>query len=148
MDKITFFKNDYWQNKNIVFVLIFSLLINIFFWFSLWYLTMSYKGNIPLHYSIYFGIDLLGNREEIFKLPFIALLIFLINFILSFILYKKEKIFSYFLLIASFTAQIFLLTPGLLISIVTGTPAAAVMVRYMPLPLSGALQTIFEIPLR
>ena len=115
MDKFTFLKNEYWLNKKIISILVFSLLINIFFWLALWYLTLSAEGSIPLHYNIYFGVDLLGSKNEIFKLPLIALLIFLINLALSLFFYKKEKIFSYFLVLAGFLIQIFLLTAGLLI---------------------------------
>ncbi len=108
-------KNNYWQDKKIFLAFIFSLLINAFFWFVVWYLTLSFENTIPLHYNIYFGVDILGDKKEIFKLPLIALLILIINFVLSFILYKQKKILSYFLILAGFLIQVFLLTAGLLI---------------------------------
>lgn len=115
MAQFLFLKNDYWRDKKIISIFIFSLLLNIFFWFVVWYSIISFKGDIPLHYNIYFGVDLLGDKNEIFKLPLIALLIFLINFILAFIVYKKEKILSLFLTVAALMIQIFLLTAALMI---------------------------------
>lgn len=113
--KFLFLQTDYLKDKKIFISLIFSLLINIFFWITVSSLTASSQGSIPLHYSIYFGVDLLGDRKEIFKLPFISLLFILINFILSFIIYKREKILSYFLVFSAFLIQIFLLGAALLI---------------------------------
>jgi len=103
------------KDKKIILISALSFLINIFFWLILWYSTLTFEGSIPLHYNIYFGVDLLGDKKEIFKLPLIALLILLVNFILARVIYKKDKILSYFLVLASFLIQIFLLIAGLLI---------------------------------
>ncbi len=106
---------DYWRDKKIFWALLAGLLINIFFWLALRSLISSLENPIPLHYNIYFGVDLLGDKQEIFKLSFIASLIFLINFVLSFIIYHKEKLLSYFFVFSGVLVQVMLFIFSLLI---------------------------------
>jgi len=70
---------------------------------------------VPLHYNIYFGIDLYGPWYQILTLPATGLGLLFINFILSFILYKRVKLFSYALLISLDLCGLMLLGSGWLI---------------------------------
>ena len=106
---------SYWRDKKIFLALLAGLLINVFFWLALRALTSPLENPIPLHYNIYFGVDLLGDKKEIFKLSFIASLMLLINFVLSFIIYHKEKLLSYFFVFSGALIQIMLLIFSLLI---------------------------------
>ena len=70
------------------------VLSQIFMWV---YLAINIKPGIErvfLHYNIIFGVDLLGAWWKIFFLPASGLLVALINFSLSFFLYKKDKFLS------------------------------------------------------
>jgi len=60
---------------------------------------------IYLHYNIYFGINLIGPYFEIYYLPLSGLVIFLVNFLLSAIIYNKEKIIVNFLFITNVLVQ-------------------------------------------
>lgn len=110
-----FLKNGYWEDKKIFLFLSAGVLLNLFFWLAVWRMTSFFEGQIPLHYNIYFGVDLLGDKKEIFKLPSTGAIFFLLNFALSFFLYERERILSYFLIIAGFFVQIFLFASALLI---------------------------------
>ncbi len=59
-------------------------------------------SDIPsiLHYTIYKGIDFLGEGTKIYFLPLISLIFIFFNLILAAFLYKKEKIVSYFFILA------------------------------------------------
>ena len=96
----------------------FSLLLNILIWLGIVWQMNNFSESMPLHYNIYFGIDLLGDWYQIFILPGLGLLFFLINFIAGFVSYHKEKIISYFLAgTASFCQLILLVATALIIFI-------------------------------
>jgi len=102
--------NSYRSDKFIKINLFFSLLINIVLWLVLVWQTRGLSDLIPLHYNIYFGIDLLGPWYQFFLLPSLGLLFFMVNFIISLMIYSKEKVLSYFLVgTSSFIQLIFLL---------------------------------------
>lgn len=105
----------FFQDKIIRVNLFFSLILNIALWGFLAWQVKDFPELIPLHYNIYFGIDLLGPWYQIFLLPTIGLVIFIINFFLGTIFFLKEKIISYFLAGASSLIQILLLIAGLAI---------------------------------
>jgi len=105
----------FFKDKFIIIFFIITIIIN----FTLWViLSQKIKPNpepIPLHYNIYFGIDLIGLWYKIYFIPGAGFLIIFINLLLSSIIYKREKIISYFLMIAASVAQIILLGATLLI---------------------------------
>lgn len=69
---------------------------------------------MPLHYNIYFGIDLLGPWWYVLFLPGAGLLIIFGNFLISVLLLKRERLVAYFLSVASVVVQIFLMLTGYL----------------------------------
>jgi Co/Zn/Cd efflux system component len=104
------------KNKTIVISSILGLTLNILIWliiylkfYPLVYNLPEEQSFIPLHYNIYLGIDLFGPWQNIFYLPGIGLLIFLVNTISALLLYSKKEILSYFLSISSSLLQVFLL---------------------------------------
>ncbi len=107
--------NIFFGDKFLLSAFIFSLVINIFLWLWL-YLTVSPKElPVPLHYNIYFGIDLIGEWYKIFFIPFSGFVILFINFLISFIIYRKQKIISYFLSALTGLFQLFLFWAAFLI---------------------------------
>lgn len=93
----TILSNSFFREKSIKIILILSILINLFTWIFLVWSVKGQPESIPLHYNIYFGIDLYGNWYEILVLPSFGLLFLVINSILGAIFFSKEKILSYFL---------------------------------------------------
>lgn len=101
-----FLLNLYLQDRFIKINFFFGILVNISLWLILVWWTRSFPELIPLHYNIYFGIDLFGPWYQIFILPLLGLIFFLINFPISSFVYRKEKILSYFLVATSSFVQI------------------------------------------
>jgi len=93
-----------------------SLVLNIVSWVWLVFRLGSQEEAIFLHYNILFGVDLIGEWEKILYLPAVGLCVFLLNAVLGWILFHKEKFAAYILLAISVLCQAFLLiASGLLI---------------------------------
>jgi hypothetical protein len=118
---LTNIKNNLFRkNKLILLNLSLGILSNFFIWGIIYYKLQSIEDNlIPLYYNIYFGIGLIGQTKELFKLPQIGLIIYLFNFCLAYFLYSKNKFLSHSLLICSIIIQFLLiLTTFLLFNII------------------------------
>lgn len=64
---------------------------------------------IPLHFNIYFGIDVIDNWYNIFIIPLLGFLFCIINFSLAGLIFESEKLLSYFLNTVSLFVQILLI---------------------------------------
>lgn len=106
---------SYWKDKNIVFLSVFGLLINIYLWIFLASNKIESDYPIILHYNLFFGVDYLGNYEKIYLIPLTGLIIIIVNSVLGQIFYTKEKLVAYFLIFNMLIIQIFLLFAGHLI---------------------------------
>ena len=110
--------NLYHQDRFVQINLIFSLLANLGLWLLLAWQIRGLGESMSLHYNIYFGIDLLGPWYQIFSLPAVGLIFFLLNFLIGVFIYSQEKILRYFLVgFSSFLQVIFILAALLIISI-------------------------------
>ncbi len=92
--------------------LILSLLLNLANWLFLYLRLFPLVKNasaIPLHYTVYFGIDLLGPPIRIFLLPLLGFLVILINFILAYRLAPSDKFLSNYLAGATLLIEILLI---------------------------------------
>jgi len=112
--KLVVFK-PYWKNKIIAGALVLSFLTNISLWIFLFKNQKSSELPVILHYNLFFGVDCLGEYNEIYLIPIIGVIIIIINTILGYLLYEREKLASYFLAFNIFIVQIFLLLAGYLI---------------------------------
>ena len=85
-----------------------SLFLNLALWAFLFWRIRPQEEPIYLHYNIYFGIDLIGPWYQIYLIPLSGLIFLLINLVISLIIYNKEKVISYFLMVTAIICQIFL----------------------------------------
>jgi len=92
-----------------------GLLINVLLWILLYFKMPQTEGIVPLHYNIYFGIDKVGPWYGVFIFPFTGFFIWLINFCLAYIFYKKEKFLSHFLVIVAVLAEIIIAGASLIV---------------------------------
>lgn len=107
---------SFFSDKVIVISIVFSLTLNGLTW---WLLYSEFHGQtefVPLHYNIYFGIDLYGPWYNILLIPASALLMVFINCIFSYILYMRLRILSYFLVITFSLCQLIFLGAAWLIT--------------------------------
>ena len=73
---------------------------------------------IVLHYNVDWGVDYFGEFKNIFVLPFVGLLIFLLNFVLALKIWSKFKSLSYFLLSVTLISEVFLWVAGIALYII------------------------------
>lgn len=101
-----------------------ALLVNLLIWtFLYWQFSQIIADNptkttLPLHYNVFFGIDLYAKWYRIFVLPLIGLLILIANFIIAQLIYSHKQILSYFLIFTALSCQLALAVAGLLIVII------------------------------
>jgi len=92
-----------------------SALINALNWIFLLKNQKNSDYPIILHYNLFFGVDYLGDYNKIYTIPFVGVIIITINTILGHLLYRKEKLASYFLSFNTFIIQTFLLFASYLV---------------------------------
>ncbi len=112
------------KNKIILICSILSLVINLGIWALLIFklrpiaLANPEKVTMPLHYNIYWGIDLFGKWYQGFILPVMGFAILVINFILAIFLYSQKSLASYFFIISTVFIQAFLAASTILIILI------------------------------
>ncbi len=75
-----------------------GLILTIGNWLYLFSLIGPQDRPIFLHYNIYFGVDLIGPWYHIFIMPAVSSLVYLLNILFSYILYVRNRWFSYTIL--------------------------------------------------
>lgn len=98
----------FFSNRVVYPISILTVLLNISMFFMLYkYVDFSRDSHV-LHYNFYFGIDLLGGAINLIYVPIIGFLLFVVNFIWAFWVYKNKESFflSYFVLVATLFANI------------------------------------------
>jgi len=99
------FFRDWWISAP----LIATAIIQIYIWYLLLANIRPSLGQVFLHYNIIFGVDLVGEWWKIFYLPIVGLLVLLLNYALSFALYRSYKFLGRLLSFAVFIFHGFLL---------------------------------------
>lgn len=88
---------------------IFLLVCNLILWLLCWLIVVNIgQETAILHYNIVFGIDYIGNPHNIYIIPTIGSAWWIINFIIAFLVFKKDKILSHLLLLSAFVGHLFL----------------------------------------
>lgn len=103
------------RDRVVLISFILSFLLNLFIWLFIYLKIKPGPNPIFLHYNIYFGVDLIGPWWRIYLLPLTGVLALFINFIISAIIYDKEKILSYFLMVIAGFLQVFLILSAIFI---------------------------------
>ena len=98
------FVRDPWVLIPLSLSIVFQLLS---WWYPYAHIHAS-AGQIFLHYTSLFGVDLVGEWWKIFYLPVGGLVIVLVNFTVSFLFYRMDKFLSRFLCIFTLLIEIFL----------------------------------------
>jgi hypothetical protein len=103
---------EYIKDKMILSLVAGSLATNGLLWWLLYSKFRNQTEFIPLHYNIYFGIDLYGPWYRILLMPLSGTGIFFINLVLSIIIYKPAKPIAYILLGITVILELLLLWAG------------------------------------
>ncbi|MCF7819915.1 MAG: hypothetical protein K9M44_00385 [Candidatus Pacebacteria bacterium] len=89
-----------------------TLFLNVGLFLSAYFIFKNTSGALLiLHYNIDFGIDLVGDPKEIFLLPLVGLVVFLLNLILVLSSYRRKAyaLLAHFLPLTALLVNIFLL---------------------------------------
>ena len=86
-----------------------SLLANAVMWVWLGWQIPHQSDPIFLHYNILFGVDYIGEWWRAFALPLTGLVVLLVNTVLGWWLFSRDKFLNYLLLGIALMCQILLL---------------------------------------
>lgn len=101
-----FFGHEFFKNSLIQWITIVTLFLALCNWAGLIIFIHPVDLPIVLHYNVFFGVDLIGDWRQVFLLPAMGDIFFIINFVLAYIFYdRKERIASYLFLLASLFVQ-------------------------------------------
>ncbi len=103
--KVRVFFRDWWVN--IPFILVILVFLSQT-WFVLSNLEPT-EDLYYLHYNVIFGVDLVGPWWRMLFLPVNGLLIILVNYVISFLLYDKYKFLSYLVSFITVLLEVLLL---------------------------------------
>ncbi len=101
-------------------IFILGVIINLACWVFLLYSLEPTDHPVPLHYNIYFGIDLIGNWYHLYFMPLSGLVILLVNAFLLKSLREKEIFIKYVIVAASSFCQLIILIATIFIVTQTG----------------------------
>ncbi len=95
-----------------------SAVINIIHWLALYSKIRLSDERILLHYNVIFGPDWINQSFYVYLIPFLALIILMVNLRVASQFYKRERLSGYFLSIATVGVQlIFLIASFVLINV-------------------------------
>jgi len=109
-----FLAHEYFKSHIVIWLSILSFVGNIINWsiLKIWIKPVDFF--IILHYNVYFGVDLIGDYKQVYLLPTIGLILFIVNQILAIFFYeRKERIASYILLMATLMIQLSLIVASM-----------------------------------
>ncbi len=86
-----------------------TVIANLTMWIIIYQRVEPTRDPIALHYTIYFGINFIGEWYKILAIPFLGIFIGFVNALFSHFLYNKNKIGSYILVTSGFCIQLILL---------------------------------------
>lgn len=101
-------KNEFWHDRFSLITILTSLFLNIGIWLFMAFRLKPSEYPVPLHFNIYFGIDVIDKWSSAFIIPVIGLIVVVLNMLLSFLIYPQEKFISHFLSGSSLFIQILL----------------------------------------
>ena len=95
-----------------------AALLNIIHWLILYSKIKPTQSNLLLHYNVIFGADMIGKSIYLYWIPLLALIVLIFNISLSVNFYKKEKLASYFINVASVPVQIVFLVATIVLILI------------------------------
>jgi hypothetical protein len=99
-------KRSFVEDRITVLSLGISGLLNIIHWLILYIKIKPNENNLLLHYNVVYGHDFIGNSFYLYWIPLLALILLFINGVAAAMFYKKEKLASHFISLATIAVQI------------------------------------------
>lgn len=95
---------SFFKHKFVLVSFLTGLFLNLSSWLLLIWKIKPSAEPIPLHYTIYFGIDLIGPWQRAYLIPGLGLLFLILNFFLGQQIFRQERVLG--LLMAGLTAAL------------------------------------------
>ena len=102
-------REKFFSNRSVILPLILLIVGNLLTWAYLAWRMHPQSEPIYLHYTIYFGVDLIGAWYRLYFLPGIGLVAAVANIIFARLLYKRNTMMAYLILWVTGVAQFLLL---------------------------------------
>ena len=103
----SFFAKDFFRNPIVHWMFIITIFLNVANWVILYIFIKPVDLPIILHYNVYFGVDMIGDWWQVYFLPSMGAVFFIINtFLAGFFYEKNERIASYIFLLVAFLIQV------------------------------------------
>lgn len=106
-----FLRRVFLRDHIVLWPLLAAVILQILNWgFLIWRgLPLQNQETIPLHYNIYFGVDLLGPWYGIFLPAGFGFLALVINTVLVILIYEKQRLLAYFFAASTALLELILL---------------------------------------
>jgi hypothetical protein len=112
-NSLGFFSGEFFRSSLVQWMLIVTIFLCLSSWGIIIFYIRPIDLPIVLHYNVYLGVDIVGDWWQLYFLPIIGDLFFIINTVLAYLFYqKKERLAGYIFLLSSFFVQ-----SGILIAI-------------------------------
>lgn len=92
-----------------------AIILNVTLWLVVVFSPPARETIVPLHYNIYFGIDLFAEWQKIYSLPISGAAILVINTLLALTILRREVVLTTFTVVSSILTQLILLAALVLI---------------------------------
>lgn len=115
---VKFWQSSYKSDLQVKLNFFISLAINLISLGILYYRIQPFSylapsGDIPLHFSSYFGIDIYAKWYVVFVLPVSGLIVMIVNNLIGYMLFAKERILSIFLVYTQTIITLILFAAGI-----------------------------------
>jgi hypothetical protein len=110
-DKVVYNMSEVFGMLFIKIYLTLLALQNISIWVFIWLFARRVGGSLAiLHFTVDFGIDLVGDASKLFMIPVLGLFVSVLNFLLLFVFLKNKnfKLIAHLLLATAFMVNVFL----------------------------------------
>lgn len=105
----------YYKRLPILIPSVLALAVNFLSWFWLLWQIPRDDQQLFLHYNVLFGVDKVGSYGGVFFIVIVGLVIFILNYLLGWLLFRRDSYSSLILNYMSLICQIFVFVGSLLI---------------------------------
>lgn len=106
------------QDKILLVFFLVSFFLNLAFYLFLVALARPTSEPVVLHYTVYFGFDLIGEWYRFYFMPTVGTFLFLVNFFVTLKFYQPERMAGYLLSSLTLVVEFLLLIGGILVLLI------------------------------
>lgn len=108
----------FFSNKFLLINFLLAAFLNTASWFLLLWRIKPSSEPIPLHYNVYFGLDLIGPWQQAFWVSALGTIFLILNYFLAWQVYPQEKALTGLLAGLTTLLELFLLVGALVLVLI------------------------------